>query len=194
MASIRHSKMHVALKGIVTKYEHEYLRRLADPTPFPSEVGDFEYHYMDDKHNLDDKHHFTPGVLSSIKKIRDRKHPLYRCADRTYLGNRLSPSSWPIDSQNRWRDRTELESNPATSQRARSQKEGFPKPGWGDPRAGGLFYPGRTLEPGVDLLRPVQGIGEHFKPGATRPSSQFPSPVRFAFPDTSERRSPGVDH
>ena len=29
----------VALKGIVTKYEHEYLRRLADPQPFPSEVS-----------------------------------------------------------------------------------------------------------------------------------------------------------
>ena len=36
--------------------------------------------------------------------------------------------------------------------------------------------------------------GEHFKPGATRPSSQFPSPVRFAFPDTSEPRSPRVGH
>ena len=33
----------------------------------------------------------------------------------------LSPSSWPIDSQDRWRDRTELESNPPTSQRARRQ-------------------------------------------------------------------------
>jgi hypothetical protein len=33
----------------------------------------------------------------------------------------LSPSSWPIDSQNRWRDRIELESNSPTSQRARSQ-------------------------------------------------------------------------
>jgi hypothetical protein len=28
--------------------------------------------------------------------------------------------------------------------------------------------------------------GEHFKPGAMRPSSEFPTPVRFAFPDTSE--------
>jgi hypothetical protein len=37
-------------------------------------------------------------------------------------------------------------------------------------------------------------IGEHFKPGAMRPSSEFPSPVRFAFPDTSERRSPGVGY
>ena len=35
---------------------------------------------------------------------------------------------------------------------------------------------------------------EHFKPGAMRPSSEFPSPVRFAFPDTSERRSPGVGY
>ena len=32
--------------------------------------------------------------------------------------------------------------------------------------------------------------GEHFKPGAMRPSSEFPSPVRFAVPDASERRSP----
>jgi hypothetical protein len=39
--------------------------------------------------------------------IKDREHPLYRCSGRTYLGNRLSPSDWPIDSQNRWRDRTE---------------------------------------------------------------------------------------
>jgi len=30
--------------------------------------------------------------------------------------------------------------------------------------------------------------------GLMRPSSEFPSPVRFAFPDTSERRSPGVGH
>jgi hypothetical protein len=28
--------------------------------------------------------------------------------------------------------------------------------------------------------------GEHFKTGAMRPSSEFPTPVRFAFPDTSE--------
>ena len=37
-------------------------------------------------------------------------------------------------------------------------------------------------------------VGEHFKPGAMRPSSQFPSLVRFALPDTNERRSPGVGH
>src|SRR5260221_12575341 len=37
-------------------------------------------------------------------------------------------------------------------------------------------------------------VGDHFKPGATRPSSQFGSPVQFAFPDTNERRSPGVGH
>ena len=55
------------------------------------------------------------------RPVKDRKHSLYRCSGRTYLSNRLSPSSWPIDSQNRWRDRTELESNPPTSQRARSQ-------------------------------------------------------------------------
>ena len=36
--------------------------------------------------------------------------------------------------------------------------------------------------------------GEHFKPGAMRPSSELPSPVRFAFLDTSERRFPGVAH
>jgi hypothetical protein len=46
------------------------------------------------------------------RAVKDRKHPLYRCSGRTYLGNRLIPSSWPIDSQNRWRDRTELEPNP----------------------------------------------------------------------------------
>src|SRR5271166_5033319 len=32
------------------------------------------------------------------RPVKDRKHPLYRCSGRTYLGNRLSPSSWPIDS------------------------------------------------------------------------------------------------
>jgi hypothetical protein len=37
-------------------------------------------------------------------------------------------------------------------------------------------------------------LGEHFKTGAMRPSSEFPTPVRFAFPDTSERRSPGVGY
>jgi hypothetical protein len=47
------------------------------------------------------------------RAVKDRKHPLYRCSGRTYLGNRLIPSSWPIDSQNRWRDRTELEPNPS---------------------------------------------------------------------------------
>jgi len=42
---------------------------------------------------------------------------------------------------------------------------------------------------------PLQQLkGEHFKPGATRPSSQFGSPVQFAFPGTNERRSPGVGH
>jgi hypothetical protein len=55
----------VALKGIVTKYEHEYLRRLADPQPFPSEVGDFEYHYEDDKH------HYTPDVYPRLKRLDD---------------------------------------------------------------------------------------------------------------------------
>src|SRR5208337_1736793 len=37
-------------------------------------------------------------------------------------------------------------------------------------------------------------IGEYFKPGATRPSSEFGSPVQFAFPDANERRSPGVGY
>jgi hypothetical protein len=36
--------------------------------------------------------------------------------------------------------------------------------------------------------------GEHFKLGATRPSSEFASPVQFAFPDTNERRSPSAGH
>jgi 4-hydroxymandelate oxidase len=38
------------------------------------------------------------------------------------------------------------------------------------------------------------GSGEHFKPRPTQPSSLCSSPARFAFPDTSERRSPGVRH
>jgi hypothetical protein len=47
------------------KYEHEYLRRLADPTPFPSEVGDGEYH------EDDDKHHYTPDVYPRLKRLDD---------------------------------------------------------------------------------------------------------------------------
>src|ERR1700730_4559475 len=27
------------------------------------------------------------------RPVKDRKHPLYQCSGRTYLGNRLSPSS-----------------------------------------------------------------------------------------------------
>ena len=71
-------------------------------------------------------HHHTGvaqegGARAPIDRaVKDRKHPLYRCSGRTYLGNRLSPSSWPIDSQNRGRDRTELESNPPTSQHAKN--------------------------------------------------------------------------
>ena len=72
-----------------------------------------------------DRGHHNRGVApegatraATDRPVRDRKHPFYRCSGRTYLGNRLSPSSGPIDSQNRWRDRTELESNPPTSQRA----------------------------------------------------------------------------
>src|SRR5258708_6335175 len=75
-----------------------------------------------------DRGHHNRGVApegatraATDRPVKDRKHPLYRCSGRTYLGNHLSPSSWPIDSQNRWRDRTELESNPPTSQRARGQ-------------------------------------------------------------------------
>jgi hypothetical protein len=42
-------------------------------------------------------------------------------------------------------------------------------------------------ETGVDdiAFQPARDR-EHFKPGAMRPSSEFPTPVRFAFPDTSE--------
>ena len=39
-----------------------------------------------------------------------------------------------------------------------AKKEGSPSQGWGDTGAGGLFLPGRALKPGVDLLRPVQGV------------------------------------
>lgn len=55
----------VALKGIVTKYEHEYLRRLQNPNPFPSEVGDSEYHYEDNKH------HYSPDVYPRLKRLDD---------------------------------------------------------------------------------------------------------------------------
>src|SRR5271157_1506820 len=75
-----------------------------------------------------DRGHHNRGVApkgatraATDRPVKDREHPLYQCSGRTYLGNRLSPSSWLIDSQNRWRDRTELESNPPTSQRARRQ-------------------------------------------------------------------------
>ena len=60
----------------------------------------------------------APKVATSAATDRpatDCKHALYRCSDRTCLGNRLSPSSRPIDPQNRGRHRTELESNPPTS-------------------------------------------------------------------------------
>ena len=66
-----------------------------------------------------DRGHHNGGVApegairaATNRAVKDRKHPLYRCSGRTYLRNRLIPSSWPIDSENRWRDRTELESNP----------------------------------------------------------------------------------
>ena len=66
-----------------------------------------------------DRGHHHRGVApegasraATDRAVKDRKHPLYRCSGRTYLRNRLIPSSWPIDSENRWRDRTELESNP----------------------------------------------------------------------------------
>ena len=39
-----------------------------------------------------------------------------------------------------------------------AKKEGSPKQGWGDTGARRFFNPGRSLEPGVDLLRPVQGV------------------------------------
>jgi hypothetical protein len=55
----------VALKGIVTKYEHEYLKRLAQPQTFPSEVGDDEYHYSEDKH------HYSKDVNDRLKKLDD---------------------------------------------------------------------------------------------------------------------------
>src|SRR5271166_4353599 len=46
----------------------------------------------------------------------------------------------------------------------------------------------------LDLSLFIRVVGEHFKPGATRPSSQFASPVQFPFPDTTERRSPSAGH
>lgn len=57
--------MQVALKGIVTKYEHEYLRRLHHSGPFPSKVGDDEYHYKDDKH------HYSPDIYPRLKRLDD---------------------------------------------------------------------------------------------------------------------------
>jgi hypothetical protein len=40
----------------------------------------------------------------------------------------------------------------------------------------------------------VRELGEHFKPGAMRPSSQCPSPVRFAFPETDAMPSSASPH
>jgi len=82
----------------------------------------------DSSHVKSDRGHHHRGVApegatpaATDRPIKDRKHPLYRCSGRTYLGNCLSPSGWPVDPQNRRRDRTELKSDPPTSQRARSQ-------------------------------------------------------------------------
>jgi AraC-like DNA-binding protein len=48
-----------------------------------------------------DRGHHHRGVApegatrpATDRPVKDRKHPLYRCSGRTYLGNRLSPSSW----------------------------------------------------------------------------------------------------
>ena len=38
------------------------------------------------------------------------------------------------------------------------KRRGLQSKGGGDTRAGGLFIPGRSLEAGIDLLRPVQGV------------------------------------
>jgi hypothetical protein len=38
------------------------------------------------------------------------------------------------------------------------KRRGFQNQGGGDTGAGGRFLPGRALKPGVDLLRPVQGV------------------------------------
>jgi hypothetical protein len=55
----------MALKGNLTKYEHEYLKRLADPRPFASEVVDFEYHYPEDNH------HYTHDIYPRLKRLDD---------------------------------------------------------------------------------------------------------------------------
>jgi hypothetical protein len=75
-----------------------------------------------------DRGHHHRGVApegasraATDRAVKDRKHRFTDAQIERIWGNRLSPSSWPFDSQNRWRDRTELESNPPTSQRARRQ-------------------------------------------------------------------------
>jgi hypothetical protein len=55
----------MALQGNLTKYEHEYLKRLADPKPFRSEVGDGEYH------EKEDMHHFNHEVYPRLKRLDD---------------------------------------------------------------------------------------------------------------------------
>ena len=39
-----------------------------------------------------------------------------------------------------------------------AKKEGSPSQGWGDPRAGGLFHPGRSLEPGLIYCDPFREL------------------------------------
>ena len=57
--------------------------------------------------------------------------------------------------------RTSFRRQTAPSKRVKNPfggAQGCPPGGGGDPRAGGLFHSGRSLESGADLLRPVQGV------------------------------------
>jgi hypothetical protein len=63
-----------------------------------------------------------------------------------------------------------------------------------DGHAGGGTIQAHRADHGGGMPMTLGAAGEHFKTGATQPSSHFSYPVRFAFPDTSEQRSPGVGH
>jgi hypothetical protein len=72
-------------------------------------------------------------LLSGVRRL-----PLKESKILSEVQRSIRPSSW--------------------SSSGTAKKEGFQVKGGGDTRAGGLFHPGRSFEPGLDLLRPVQGV------------------------------------
>jgi len=56
--------MQVALTGLLSSYEHEYLRRLAEGRPIRSQVGDEEYHYEDGG-----KYHYSSDLYNRLVRL-----------------------------------------------------------------------------------------------------------------------------